>query len=183
MSVVAQTPIGAGPTWRSLARHRSARTVVGCAAVALFLMVWQIVGANEIIRSDLISYPSEVAATLISMTSSGELGSNCAVSLEEFVQGFVPAIGIGVAAGIAFALSRRLHYLFEPLIVALNTSPIIAFVPIVVVWFGVGTQSKAIMVFLAAVIPIVINTMTGITQVHEVLDPRLPGFRRRADSR
>src|SRR5260370_5792326 len=49
----------------------------------------------------------------------------------------------------------------------LNTSPIIAFVPIVVVWFGVGTQSKAIMVFLAAVIPIVINTMAGITQVHE----------------
>src|SRR5260370_21573925 len=49
----------------------------------------------------------------------------------------------------------------------LNTSPIIAFVPIVVVWFGVGTQSKAIMVFLAAIIPIVINTVTGITEVHE----------------
>jgi ABC-type nitrate/sulfonate/bicarbonate transport system permease component len=166
MSVVAQASPGGTASLLALAR-RSVRAAVGCLAVALFLSVWQIVGANEIIRSDLISYPSEVATTLLQMTASGELGSNLAVSLQEFVQGFVPAIAVGVAAGTAFALSRRLHYLFEPLIVALNTSPIIAFVPIVVVWFGVGTQSKAIMVFVAAVIPIVINTMTGITQVHE----------------
>jgi NitT/TauT family transport system permease protein len=167
MSVVAQARPGGGLTWRSLARHQSARTVVGFVAVVLFLIAWQIIGANDLIRSDLISYPSEIAATLLQMTASGELGSNVSVSLQEFIQGFLPAIGIGIAAGTAFALSRRLHYLFEPLIVALNTSPIIAFVPIVVVWFGVGTQSKAIMVFLAAVIPIVINTMAGIGQVHE----------------
>jgi ABC-type nitrate/sulfonate/bicarbonate transport system permease component len=167
LSVAAPAPAGGGATWASLVRHRSARAVVGLVAVALFLIAWQIVGGNDIIRSDLISYPSEVAATFIQMCASGELGSNVAVSLQEFVQGFVPAIALGIAAGTAFALSRRLHYLFEPLIVALNTSPIIAFVPVVVVWFGVGTQSKAIMVFLAAVVPIVINTMTGIAQVHE----------------
>ena len=145
----------------------SARSTIGGAAVALFLLVWQIVGADEIIRSDLISYPTEVVQSLVAMTASGELGSNLSVSLQEFVQGFIPAIFIGIAAGIAFALLPRLHYLSEPMIVALNTSPIIAFVPIVVVWFGVGTESKAIMVFLAAVIPIVINTMTGILEVHE----------------
>jgi NitT/TauT family transport system permease protein len=167
LSVTAPAPVGSGFTWTSLLRHRSARAVVGFLSVALFLIAWQIVGANELIRSDLISYPSEIAQTLLQMTASGELGSNVAVSLQEFIQGFIPAIGVGIAAGTAFALSRRLHYLFEPLIVALNTSPIIAFVPIVVVWFGVGTQSKAIMVFLASVIPIVINTMTGIGQVHE----------------
>ena len=141
--------------------------MVGLASVALFLIVWQIVGANEIIRSDLISYPTEIAATFVQMSASGELGTNVIVSLQEFIQGFVPAIVIGIAIGTAFALSRRLRYLFEPLFVALNTSPIIAFVPIVVVWFGVGTQSKSVMVFLAAVIPIVINTMTGIVEVHE----------------
>jgi len=157
----------AGARAISLARHPAARTAVGATAVALFLMLWQIVGANEIVRSDLISYPSEVAQSFVQMTASGELGSNALTSLQEFIQGFVPAIAIGVAAGIAFAFSKRLHYLFEPLIVALNTSPIIAFVPIVVVWFGVGAQSKAIMVFLAALIPIVINTMTGILEVQE----------------
>ena len=164
MAIATELPADGAQPRRSLV---SARVVVGVAAVALFLAAWQIVGANEIIRSDLISYPSEVAQTLIQMAASGELGANALVSLEEFLQGFVPAILIGVAAGTAFGLSARLHALFEPLIVMLNTSPIIAFVPVVVVWFGVGTQSKAIMVFLAAVIPIVINTVTGITEVHE----------------
>jgi NitT/TauT family transport system permease protein len=159
MAIATEVPAGGAPSRKPLAAHPSARVVVGVAAVALFLAAWQIVGANEIVRSDLISYPSEVAQTLVKMAASGELGTNALVSLQEFLQGFLPAILIGV--------STRLHYLFEPLIVALNTSPIIAFVPVVVVWFGVGTQSKAIMVFLAAVIPIVINTVTGITEVHE----------------
>jgi ABC-type nitrate/sulfonate/bicarbonate transport system permease component len=168
MTVAAATTGAAGTrSWAAFMLAGSARTVVGSVSVVLFLIVWQIVGVNDIVRSDLISYPSEIAATLVQMSRSGELGANALVSLEEFIQGLVPAIAVGIAAGTAFGLSRRLHYLCEPLIVALNTSPIIAFVPIVVVWFGVGTQSKAIMVFLAAVIPIVINTMTGITQVHE----------------
>jgi ABC-type nitrate/sulfonate/bicarbonate transport system permease component len=167
MSAATEVAPGRAAAPASRMSQRGARALVGLASVALFLAAWQIVGANEIIRSDLISYPSEIARTLVEMTGSGELGSNLVVSLQEFIQGFVPAIACGIAAGIAFALVPRLHYLFEPLIVALNTSPIIAFVPIVVVWFGVGTQSKAIMVFLAAVIPILINTMTGITQVHE----------------
>jgi ABC-type nitrate/sulfonate/bicarbonate transport system permease component len=166
-AVATPSPAAAARTWASFMRGGSARTVVGCASVLLFLAAWQIIGANEIIRSDLISYPSEIAATLWQMSRSGELGTNALVSLTEFLQGLVPAIVVGIAAGAAFGLSRRLQYLCEPLIVALNTSPIIAFVPIVVVWFGVGTPSKAIMVFLAAVIPIVINTTTGITEVQE----------------
>jgi NitT/TauT family transport system permease protein len=165
MTAEVQAPSGGVPL--ALSARLGARPLIGTAAVALFLLAWQIVGANEIIRSDLISYPSEVARTFVAMSASGELGSNLWVSLQEFLQGFLPAIALGIVAGTAFALVPRLHYLCEPLIVALNTSPIIAFVPIVVVWFGVGTQSKAIMVFLAAVIPILINTITGITQVHE----------------
>ena len=178
MDANAATSTSAASSLTALLNHRAARTIVGLTAVALFLTVWQIVGANEIIRSDLISYPTEMAQTLVAMTASGELGTNVIVSLQEFVQGFVPAILIGIAIGTGFALSRRLRSLFEPLFVALNTSPIIAFVPIVVVWFGVGTQSKAVMVFLASVIPIVINTMTGIVEVQEFLDPGLPRLRR-----
>src|SRR3954468_6726175 len=167
MSTTATTTAATAFSLKALLNHRAARTVVGLTSLALFLTVWQIVGANEIIRSDLISYPTEIAQTFGAMAASGELGTNVIVSLQEFIQGFVPAILIGITIGAGFALSRRLRGLFEPLFVALNTSPIIAFVPIVVVWFGVGQQSKSVMVFLAAVIPIVINTMTGIVEVQE----------------
>jgi ABC-type nitrate/sulfonate/bicarbonate transport system permease component len=156
-----------GVSLQTLLAHPQARLLVGLAAVLLFLIAWQIVGAGEIVRSDLISYPTEIIRTFFSMAASGELTTNAAVSLQEFVQGFVPAVLVGVAIGTGFALSRRLRAMFEPLVIALNTSPIIAFVPIVVVWFGVGLQSKSVMVFLASVIPVIINTTTGIGEVNE----------------
>ena len=156
-----------GVSLQALLAHPQARLIVGLGAVLLFLILWQIVGSREIIRSDLISYPTEIVVTFLRMAASGELATNGIVSLQEFLQGFVPAVVIGIAVGTALALSRRLRSMFEPLVIALNTSPIIAFVPIVVVWFGVGLQSKSVMVFLAAVIPVIINTATGIGEVNE----------------
>lgn len=159
--------LDSGVSLKILVAHRWARAVVGLASVLLFLILWQIVGSRDIIRSDLISYPAEIMETGWRMAVSGELGINILASLQEFILGFLPAVAIGIALGAAFALSRRLRYMFDPLVSALNTSPIIAFVPIVVVWFGVGLQSKSIMVFLAAVIPIIINTSAGVAEVNQ----------------
>lgn len=152
---------------RSASLARIERPLIGVLAVAAFLAAWQIVGSREIIRSDLISYPSEVVATFIEMSRSGELGANVAVTLIEFVEGFIPACLFGIAAGLALALNRRLRYLVAPLFAALYSAPMIAFVPVIVVWFGVGRDSKIAMVFLAAVIPIIINTATGVNEVSE----------------
>ena len=167
--MVAETSTASGEalSLKALIAHPQARLLVGFASVLLFLILWQIVGSGEIIRSDLISYPTEIIVTFWRMAVSGELAANGLVSLQEFLQGFVPAVVVGVAIGTAFALSRLLRHMFEPLVTALNTSPMIAFVPIVVVWFGVGLQSKSVMVFLAAVIPVIINTATGIAEVNE----------------
>ena len=68
--------------WRALAPWL--RTIVGVASVAAFLLVWQVVGMREIIRSDLISYPTEIASALSKMITSGELWSNLVVTLQEF---------------------------------------------------------------------------------------------------
>ena len=156
----------AGALERLLA-HRQARTIVGAASVAISLIVWQIAGATETIRSDLVSYPTEIAHAAYVMAASGELGQHAVVSLQEFAQGFAPAVVVGVLLGLGFALSRSLRYLIEPLFVAMYTAPLIAFVPLLVVWFGVGMQSKAIVTFLAAVTPVVINTATGVREVQE----------------
>jgi NitT/TauT family transport system permease protein len=145
----------------------SRRVVVGSAAVVGFLALWQLVGSTNLIRSDLISYPSEVVATLIKMSASGELASNAQVSLYEFVAGFAPGVAAGIAAGVVLALVRPLRLLLDPLLVAIYQAPIIAFIPILVVWFGVGTHSKIVMVFLSTVFPVMMNTMTGVAQVAE----------------
>jgi ABC-type nitrate/sulfonate/bicarbonate transport system permease component len=143
------------------------RFVIGASSVALFLVVWQLVGSTNLIRSDLISYPSEVVTTFVRMAASGELGRNAAVSIGEFVQGYVPAAIVGIAAGVVLALVRPVRLFFDPVLIAIYTAPAIAFIPILVVWFGVGAQSKVVIVFLSALFPVLINTRTGVAEVAE----------------
>ncbi len=150
-----------------LSEAPNARTWIGGVSVVLFLAAWQVIGANEIVRSDLISYPGEIAAAAYDLASSGELGANALTTLREFAQGFAPAILAGILLGLGFALSRLARSLFEPLFVAMYTAPLIAFVPLLVVWFGVGSTSKAVTTFLAAVVPIAINTTTGVRETQE----------------
>lgn len=143
------------------------RTVVGTISVLLFLVVWQIVGQRNIVRSDLISYPTEVAATFVHLIATGELGSNVLVTLNEFVQGFIPAVAAGIACGVLLSLVRPLRELLDPLLVASYAAPTIAFIPILVVWFGVGERSKIVIVFISAIFPVIINTRAGVAEVAE----------------
>jgi NitT/TauT family transport system permease protein len=141
--------------------------VIGTLSVGIFLMVWQIVGSTEIVRSSFISFPTQIVGAFSDLYTSGELTANVYVSLREFGAGFAAAVVGGVAIGLLFALNRRVRYLIEPMFVAFNMAPMVAFVPILIVVFGIGELAKSVTVFLSAVIPIAINTTTGITQVHE----------------
>jgi ABC-type nitrate/sulfonate/bicarbonate transport system permease component len=145
----------------------SRRTVVGGLAVSIFLIAWQVVGSHNIIRSDLISYPSEAVETFARMAASGELGQNALVSFAEFLQGYIPGALAGVAAGVLLALIKPLRLSLDPLLVAIYTAPSIAFIPILVVWFGVGTFSKIVIVFLSVVFPVMLNTRAGVAEVAE----------------
>ena len=145
----------------------SRRLVVGTASVAAFLILWQFVGQREIVRSDLISYPTEVFATFVHLTATGELGTNAAVTLQEFIEGFVPSIVFGVLFGVVLALVKPLRELLDPLLTAIYNAPVIAFIPILVVWFGVGTYSKVVIVFISAIFPVMINTRLGVSEVAE----------------
>ena len=152
---------------RTFIRSSMAPPAIGALGVGAFLVLWQFAGAGSEARAGFISYPTEIVATFARMAASGELGANVAVSLGEFAEGFLPAILVGIAFGTAFALSRRLRYLVDPLFAALYSAPMIAFVPVIVVWFGVGAESKVAMVFLAAVVPVAINTAAGVAEVSE----------------
>lgn len=154
------------PAWslsRSLRKHR--RGATAALSVGLFLILWQVAGSLNIISSDMISYPTQVVGTGVAMTASGELAGNALVSLLEIVEGFVPAVAIGLVLGLLMARNRRLRYLLEPLLMAFYTAPYVALIPIIVLWFGIGTQSKVAIVFLGAIFPVLMNTTAGMQQV------------------
>ena len=83
------------------------------------------------------------------------------MSSSEFAGGFALAIGIGVPLGLLLGTFKVLRYLLDPPIMAIYATPYLALLPIVVVWLGIGMESKIAVVFVGGVIPILVNTHCG----------------------
>ncbi len=130
--------------------------------VALILIVWEIIG--PFISPIFFSYPSQIAIAFYDLTISGELPYYLAQSLEVMVYGLSVALVVGIPLGIAMARFRRLDWALDLPINALYATPLVAVVPLLVLWFGIYLKAKIIVVFLFAVFPVLINTYQGVRE-------------------
>ena len=130
--------------------------------VALILLVWQILG--PLVNPILFSYPSKIAVAFYQLTLSGELVHYAAESLQVLFYGLGCAILVGVPLGVLMARYKPVDWALELPINALYSTPMVALVPILVLWFGIYMQAKVIIVFLFAVFPILINTYHGVRE-------------------
>jgi sulfonate transport system permease protein len=130
--------------------------------VALILIAWQIIGPS--ISPIFFTYPSKIAVAFYVVTVSGELPYYLGQSLEVMVYGLGIAIVIGIPLGIATARFRRLDWALDLPITALYATPLVAVVPLLVLWFGIYLKAKIIVVFLFAVFPVLINTYQGVRE-------------------
>ena len=98
----------------------------------------------------------------------GSLPFDLAVSLSRAAAGLLLATTIGIPLGIAMARSRFLHWLFDPVIALAFPSPKIAFLPIFILWFGIYSLSKILLVAFACVFPILIGSFAAASSVSRV---------------
>ena len=143
------------PWWESKALFRYG-------FLALILIVWQIVG--PFISPIFFTYPSKIAVAFYDTIVSGELPYYLAQSLEVMIYGLIIAIAIGIPLGIAMARIRWLDWSLDLPINALYATPLVAVVPLLVLWFGIYLKAKIIVVVLVAVFPVLINTYQGVRE-------------------
>jgi ABC-type nitrate/sulfonate/bicarbonate transport system permease component len=153
--------------WRIAALLRAA-------SIALFFALWYaaaLLNAHvvKVFNPLLLPAPHTVLLAGIEMVRSGELQRDILASLSRVVQGFLLAAIIGVAVGTAVGRSRRLEYLVEPTIELLRPIPPLAFLPMMVLWFGIGETSKVAFIAYAAFFPIFTTTVEGIKYVDPLL--------------
>jgi NitT/TauT family transport system permease protein len=130
--------------------------------VALILIVWQIVGPS--ISPIFFTYPTKIAVAFYTLNASGDLPYYLAQSLEVMFYGLLSAIVIGIPLAVAMARVRWLDWSLDFPINALYATPLVALVPLLVLWFGIYLKAKIIVVFLFAVFPILINTYQGVRE-------------------
>ena len=143
--------------------YRRQRVFLGVLGMALVLGAWEASADLKLVNPVFSSKPSAIAIEAKRYFFEGGGGFHAAqVSATEFIIGFTLALGAGLILGLAIGWWRWLDYLFDPLINIGYAVPRIALVPLFVVWFGIGIQSKLAIVFLSAVFPILLNTITGV---------------------
>ena len=130
--------------------------------VALILIVWEVTG--PFVNPIFFSYPSKIAVAFYELTLSGELPYYLAQSLEVMFCGLFFAIVVGIPLAVLMARVRWLDWALDLPINAFYATPLVALVPLLVLWFGIYLKAKIIVVFLFAVFPILINTYQGVRE-------------------
>jgi NitT/TauT family transport system permease protein len=84
------------------------------------------------------------------------------VTLKETLYGFLLALAVGIPIAVAVTNSQTLHLMFSPILIALQSVPKVALAPILLVWLGIGIESKLAIAWLVAFFPIVVDTSAGL---------------------
>ena len=139
------------------------KKILGTIAVVLFLIVWELVGnVYQLINPMFMSAPSLIAKAGVELFRSGEIWNDLYVSGVEFAWGFALSVVVGIPFGIGIGWYKKMAYIFDPFINAMNATPRVALLPLIIIWLGIGILSKIGIIFIGAVFPLMINTRDGV---------------------
>ena len=139
-----------------------------------FLLLWQAAVLAGVLPSRYVPAPTEVialfATKLVDPNPDGAvLGVHIMASLQVALTGFLLAIVIGIPLGLFMGWFRGFDKFMRPIFEILRPIPPVSWIPLTIIWMGIGLQAKAFIVFFSAFVPCVINAYTGIKQSSPVL--------------
>jgi sulfonate transport system permease protein len=129
------------------------------------LLTWQILSSSGFILQTILPSPIRVLKALIGMILDGTLWVDLKSSGIRVFIGFFWGTLIGLSLGIASGMSHFIQRLIEPVIDVMRQIPLFAWIPLIVLWFGVGEVSKDVIIAKAVFVPVYVNTLQGILGV------------------
>ena len=155
-------------------KYNAKYMLLSAAGILTVLIIWQGVSILGLVNSRLLPPPTKVFASLIGkftnpVPDGNVLLINILASLQVALTGFCVAIVIGVPLGLFMGWWRYADRFIRPIFELVRPIPPIAWIPLVVVWMGVGLKAKALIIFFTAFVPCVINSYTGIKLTSQTL--------------
>lgn len=126
------------------------------------LISWQLSVSLGLISANLLPPPWNIVKEFASQAETGRLADHLGASLVRALYGFALGGGLGLLLGVATGMSRLAEELLDPTLQMLRTVPLLALIPLFILWFGVGQLSQVLLIALGAFFPLYINTFSGI---------------------
>jgi NitT/TauT family transport system permease protein len=141
--------------------------VITVGSLVVLIGAWEIFGRD--VNPVFGSYPSAIAEAAVALARSGKLWTALLDSLRPFAVGYALAIVVGVPLGLIIGRFRTIEAAIGIYITAGYAMPLVALVPLLILWLGLGFTVKVAIIFLLSVFPICINTWLGVTAVPKTL--------------
>ena len=130
----------------------------------IILAVWTVMEKKGALNTVIMPAPSKIFTTFLNLVKSGLLWNNLLISLTRVLKGYLIAASLGIVLGILIGLFRHLNRLTDLLVQIIKPIPPIAWIPLVILWFGIGEEGKVFLIFLGGFFTILINVVDGIRQ-------------------
>lgn len=159
------------PDWSTPGRTwlRVRPLLLGGASVVVGVAIWQVIAISNLVQRIFLPTPLQVLSALKGIFSGGPIWNDLAVSGEEFIIGLAISIAIGAVLGILTGWYKTVDEFFKPSVIALNSMPQVAVIPVLILIFGIGIAPKVIVVILSCAPVMLLNTAAGVGNVDEKL--------------
>jgi len=147
----------------------SKRIILSLTGFVSLIAAWQTISSLGIFPQGLLPSPIAVSAAVYELWVRGVLFGHISDSLYRFFAGYALAVMLGVPFGLLTGWSRRFYALFEPLLQTLRPISPIAWLPLAILWFGIGNRPTIFIIFLAAFFPVTLSAISAVKNVDPLL--------------
>lgn len=138
------------------------KTILALVIPVIIITIWFYTTTYMAIPKGILPTIPDVGQTFLEMLKSGQLESDIAVSISRVLKGYCISIVLGVTLGSLIGMYRPMKELFVPIITVIRQIPMIAWIPLIILWCGIGEVSKVVIIVLVAFFQILVNTQSGI---------------------
>ncbi len=145
---------------------------LGFGFIALVIIIWQLVPSVFTLSKGMklfFATPTMIVGAFGDLIASGKLWPALQFSASAFGLGLGLSIIVALPLGVVMGRSQVLSDMFDPFITAINATPRLVFLPLILIWFGIGMWSVIVVVFIGALFPLLINTYEGVKNADRLL--------------
>ena len=149
-------------------KNKKRKTLNGIEYVGLLVMiiaVWQIASNMGLLNPLTLPSPSRILNTFISLGEKGTLQKNLLISSQRVLTGYAIAASSAIVLGILIGLSTHFKRMTDLIIQVLKPIPPISWIPLVILWFGIGEEGKVFLIFIGSFFTILVNVVDGIRRI------------------
>ena len=150
-------------------KRRLQPVILGAALPVILIAVWEILSRTGVVPSYQLPAPSVILETILGLAADGSLWGHIGITVYRVFIGFLIGTAFAVILGGVVGFYSKAEQIFDPMIQAFRSIPSLAWVPLFILWMGIGEPSKVTMIAVGVFFPVYLNVVSGIGGVDRKL--------------